>query len=87
MGKIFSFRKPRLRLSNKGKLSISPGSMRVGGRKAGLNISRRGMSASVKAGPVSYNTKRGASMRCLPTLLLVVAGFGGSAAWMISHLV
>jgi hypothetical protein len=85
MGKIISFRKPRLRLSKKGKLSLSPGSMRIGGRKAGLNISRRGMSGSVRVGPVSYNTRRGASMRCLPMLLIVLAGLGGSVGWLVSR--
>jgi hypothetical protein len=85
MGKIISFRKPRLRLSKKGKLSLSPGSMRIGGRNAGLNISRRGMSGSVKVGPVSYNTRRGASMRCRPMLLIVLAGLGGSVGWLVSR--
>lgn len=77
---LFSIRKPRIRISKKGKIGFSPGSMRVGNRRAGLNLSKSGVSASFGAGPVRYNTRRGTSLRCLPMLVLMALGAGASMA-------
>lgn len=46
MGKLIRFRKPKLRVTKKG-LKVSSPSARIGG-KAGLNISKTGVSASVR---------------------------------------
>jgi hypothetical protein len=69
--KGFSIRKPRLRLTLKG-LRVSPPSVRIGGR-TGVNISKRGVSASVHGRRGSFNSKRGCSvpLGILPILLVV----------------
>jgi hypothetical protein len=65
------FRKPSIRISPKGKLSFSPGSVRIG-KRLGLTASRSGLtgSARIRRG-VSVNTRRG--LNCLPLLCLVLA--------------
>lgn len=46
MGKLIKVRKPKLRVTKKG-IKVSAPSARIGG-KAGLNISKRGVSASAR---------------------------------------
>lgn len=72
-----TFRKPSIRISRRGKLSFSPGSVRIGG----LTASRSGLtgSARIRRG-VSVNTRRG--LNCLPLLCLVLAL---PAVWLIAH--
>jgi hypothetical protein len=69
-------RKPRLRISKKGKVSLSGGGLSLGGKHARLNISKSGVNETVGAGGSSYNTKRG--LNCGLIFLLTVAA--GSAA-------
>ncbi len=61
MPKLFSFRKPRLRVTKKGKVGLSGGGMRIGGKGGGINLSRKGVSGSVRTPLGSYNTRRGLS--------------------------
>jgi hypothetical protein len=65
-----TFRKPSIRISPKGKLSFSPGSLRVG-KRLGFTASRSGMtgSARLRRG-VSVNTRRG--LNCLPMVCLAL---------------
>lgn len=71
MGKKFSIRKPRVRLTKEG-LKIQGPSARIGG-KAGINISKSGVSGSVRTKKGSYNTKRGFSFGCvLPIVVLMM---------------
>ncbi len=46
MGKLFSYRKPKLRVTKKG-LKLTTPSARIGG-KSGINISKKGVSASLR---------------------------------------
>jgi hypothetical protein len=65
------FRKPSIRISRRGKLSFSPGSVRIG-KRLGLTASRAGLSGSARLRRgVSVNTRRG--LNCLPVLCLVLA--------------
>jgi hypothetical protein len=64
-------RKPRLRISKKGKVSFGGGGLSLGGKHARLNISKSGVSGTVGAGGSSYNTKRG--LNCGFIFLLTVA--------------
>lgn len=70
--KLFSVRKPRLRVTSKGFHVRAP-SARVGG-KIGVNISKSGFSSSVRTGHGSYNTRRGFStgLGCPFTMGLVL---------------
>lgn len=65
------FRKPSIRISRRGKISFSPGSLRIG-KRLGLTASRPGLSGSarIRRG-VSVNTRRG--LNCLPMACLVLA--------------
>lgn len=65
MPKLFSFRKPRLRITKKGKVSLSGGGMRIGGKAGGVNLSRKGVSSTISSPVGSYNTRRGFTMRGL----------------------
>ncbi len=56
---MFKFRKPRLRISKKGKISFGGGGISVGSRQAKVNLSKSGASTSTSAGPVHYNSRRG----------------------------
>ena len=56
---MFKFRKPRLRISKKGKISLGGGGVSVGGKFARVNLSKSGASTSTIAGPVAYNSRRG----------------------------
>lgn len=81
MSKLISVRKPRLRIGPTGVRVTRP-SARIGG-KAGLNISKRGVSASVRTpvgtistrkvgGGGSRRTKKAGAAGCvLPALLLL----------------
>lgn len=72
MGKIFKFRKPRLRMTKKGP-KLSGGGMSVGGKNAKVNFSKSGASLSAGAGKARYNSRRGWSMGCvLPIVTLLV---------------
>lgn len=65
MPKLFSFRKPKLRITKKGKLSISGGGIRIGGKGGGINLSRKGVSGTIGSPVGSYNTRRGFTARGL----------------------
>jgi hypothetical protein len=66
-----TFRKPSFRISPKGKLSFSPGSVRIG-KRLGVTAARSGLSGSARLRRgVSVNTRRG--LNCLPVVCLVVA--------------
>jgi len=66
-------RKGGLRISKKGKVSYSPGSVRIG-RKAGVNVSKRGVSSSVRTPLGTYNSRSGCRMKGLMLLVLPAAG-------------
>lgn len=68
--KLIKVTGPKLRLTSKGVKLRAPRA-RVGG-KVGLNISKSGMSGSVRTGLGSYNTKRGCTTKLLPCLSLVL---------------
>ena len=59
---MFKFRKPRLRISKKGKISFGGGGVSVGSKHARVNLSKSGASTSTSAGPVLYNSRRGWSI-------------------------
>jgi hypothetical protein len=61
MAKWFRIRKPSLRLTSKGPKIRAP-SVRVGG-KAGINVSKSGVSGSVRTPLGSYSTRRGLTSR------------------------
>jgi len=62
MGKLLTIRKPKLRVTKKG-IKVSSPSARIGG-KAGVNISKRGVSASVRTPMGTVNSgKLGSSKR------------------------
>jgi hypothetical protein len=73
MSKLIRFRKPSLRVSSKG-LKLSGGTVRVGD-KAGINISRSGISGSVQTGrgslkaEIAHTSKKKSKPKkgCLPT--------------------
>ena len=56
MKKLIRIRKPRVRVTSKG-LKISAPSARIGG-KAGINVSKSGVSGSVQTGHGSISTRR-----------------------------
>lgn len=72
MAKPLRVRRPSLRVSPKGKVSITSPSVRVGGRRSGVNISRRGVSSTIGTPLGSYNTKRGCRMTFLMVIVVVV---------------
>lgn len=78
MAKLFSIRKPSLRITKKGVAFTAP-SARIGG-KAGINLSKSGISGSVRGKHGSYNTRSGLRLNCLPTLLLI----GGTSVAVVS---
>lgn len=59
MSKIVRRRKGGIRISKKGKISYSPGGVHIGGKSGGVNLSKRGVSSSVRAPAGSYNTRTG----------------------------
>ncbi len=62
MGKLIKVRKPKLKVTKKG-VKVSAPSARIGG-KAGLNISKTGVSASVRTPIGTVNTgKLGSSKK------------------------
>lgn len=65
-----SFTKPKLKISSKGVKLQAP-RVRLG-KKVGLNISKSGVSGSIRTKAGTLNTKRGCSavLPCLPILLL-----------------
>lgn len=67
---LISIRKPRMSLTKKG-LRVTAPSARIGG-KAGLNVSRSGVSYSVRSKAGSFNSTRG----CSRTMMLVVVMMG-----------
>lgn len=66
--KLINIRKPRLRISKKG-IGITPPSARIGG-KVGINISKRGVSGSVRTKYGTANTRNGCSLA--PCLLVAI---------------
>lgn len=91
MGKLFSFRKPKIKLTKKG-LKVTNPSLRIGG-KAGVNVSKSGVSASLRTSAGTVNSKRGISLRgfgrkaksgCLPGCLLpLLAGLAVVGLWFV----
>lgn len=61
MGKWLKFRLPKLRITAKG-VRITKPSARIGGA-AGVNLSSKGVSASVRTGVGTLNSKRGLTLR------------------------
>lgn len=70
---LFSFRKPKFRITSKG-LKITPPSARIGG-KTGINISKSGVSGSMRTKHGTFNTKRGCSFHLLALLVAGAALF------------
>jgi len=75
MGKLLKIRKPKLRVTKKG-IKVSSPSARIGG-KAGVNISKRGISASVRtpigtANSGKLGSSKKANKSCLGMLLLTL---------------
>ena len=92
MAKLISFRKPRLRVGPKGVRFTSP-SARIGG-KAGLNISKRGISASARTpvgtistgklgGGGSRRTKKTGAAGCVLPALIVLAALVAAIAALL----
>jgi hypothetical protein len=74
--KLMRVRGPRLRVTPSGKVRLSKPSVRIGGRRTGINVSSRGVSVSTRGRGWSYNSRRGCAARipgCLIPALLVVA--------------
>jgi len=75
MGKPVKVRKPKIRITRKG-IKLSRPSFRIGGKKAGVNISSAGVSQSGKVAGVGYNTgnkKRRAGCSLVVLLPLAVS--------------
>lgn len=70
MAKTISRRRGGLRVSKKGKISYNPGNVRIG-RKAGVNISKRGASASLRTPLGTLNSRSG----CRAKLFLLTVPF------------
>jgi hypothetical protein len=96
MAKLFRVRKPRLRVSKRGKVSSSGGGISIGGKSNHINISKSGVSNTIGVPGVSYNSKRGLRTRgvrlarrggnCSFVLLLLVVTSGillGTAGYTI----
>lgn len=78
MAKRFRVRRPSLRVSPKGKVSVTSPSVRLGGRRSGVNVSRRGVNATFGTRAGSFNTKRGCRMNLFVmvlAMLVLVVGF------------
>lgn len=67
-------RKPRIRIGKRGPRLTNVG-VRLGGKRAGVNLSRRGASGSIKVGKASYNTKRGCSLPFFGILFFLLLFF------------
>lgn len=80
----FRYRKPRLRISKKGKISLTGGGVRIGGRNAGINISKSGASGTVGVKGAGYNTKRGWNCGLILLLGLIASGvtIGSVLRWV-----
>jgi len=78
--KLISIRKPKLRITSKG-VKVTKPSARIGG-KAGVNISSKGVSASVRTKHGTVSTRKGRSgCACCPLMLLgIFAAFSGTIA-------
>lgn len=70
MPKLFSIRKPRLRITGKG-IKVQAPTLRIG-RKAGINLSKTGVSASLRTKAGSVSTKKGCSLPFFGLLLLAL---------------
>jgi len=69
-------RKPRITIGKKG-VGLSNIGASVGGKNARVNIGRKGLSGTVRAGGASFNTRKGCSLPIglfLAALAAVVAG-------------
>jgi hypothetical protein len=82
MSKTISRRRGGLRVSKKGKVSYNPGSLRIGG-KAGVNLSKRGASASVRTPLGTYNSRSGCRLRAM-MLIAPVIGLAGLIVAIVS---
>jgi hypothetical protein len=74
MAKLFRIRKPRLRVSKRGKVSLSGGGLSIGGKAGRVNISKSGVSTSFGGKHLRYNSRRG--MNCGFIALLVLGATG-----------
>lgn len=88
--KLVRVRGPRLRVTPSGKVRLNKPSVRIGGRRTGINVSSRGVSVSTRGRGWAYNSRRGCSARipgCLiPVLLVLVAVLSLAAcAWHGTH--
>jgi hypothetical protein len=76
--KLLRVRGPRVRVTPSGKVRLNRPSVRIGGRRTGINLSSRGVSVSTRGRGWSYNSRRGCTARipgCLiPALLVLAAG-------------
>ena len=72
MAKPVRVRPPSLRVSPKGKVSVGSPSFRVGGRRSGVNVGRRGVSGTIGTPIGSINTKRGCRTKLFTLLLAMV---------------
>lgn len=93
---LFHITGPRLRVTSKG-LKVTAPRARIGGR-VGFNISRSGVSGSVRTGIGTFNTKRGLSVRtpkvrrtrrhrtsakgCMTVVVPVLSVVIASVAWL-----
>jgi hypothetical protein len=82
----FKFRKPRLRISKKGKPSLSGDGISFGDKGGRVNLSKSGLSATVGGKGSSYNTRHG--WNCGFILLFVlgagVASIAGVVGWIVA---
>lgn len=82
MGKFFKLRKPRLRMTKKGP-KLSGGGMRIGGKNAGMNVSKSGVSVSGGVGKARYHSKRGWSMGCALPVVVALMGTLIAGVWLV----
>jgi len=81
--KLVRVRGPQVRVTPGGKLRLGKPSVRVGGRRTGVNVSSRGVSVSTRGKGWSYNSRRGCSARipgCLIAALFLLAAVLSLAA-------
>ena len=87
--KLVRVRGPQVRVTPGGKLRLGKPSVRIGGRRTGVNVSSRGVSVSTRGKGWSYNSRRGCSARipgCLiPVLLVLLAALSLVACAWHSH--
>lgn len=76
MSKRVRTRRPHVRISKSGKVSLSGGHVRIGSRRSGINLSKSGISSTIGGpGGMSYNTRRGCRLPFFSLLLLSLLAF------------